>query len=734
MVRAFMCKNDELLCQNDIEDNVESSPLVAPIMASGFARWIFSRMANPEAFVPDGEPIEVIRAELSRTSLPPDVSLDSLVAKAIAWSSAEYERFGKQGVPTEASDRQLMIRKAVLWWAPIGLASGAWLQWLSSPKTADQPLFLKILNLYASDIGAGFPGASRGNAYLGLLRQIRTSERAIPLARLASDVRIDDRAFDISAMLLLMSRRPEDFCEELIGADLCLRSIGMPPPLALARQDLQLDWTLIDYSSSRGSISPVDECYSIAESLVLVGTESAKRVYTGFAWTLSTLIEQVEALHEQLNSSLDPWFDMAELMKLRAREGSVYHAKVKLEKRSLQEWLKECRINPGPFLEVLARSKLIKPGRSDISPLVSGLVNEQGPMFRIFSPDDLVVISRWINALPENPEPSDFGNISSINQYSSKSFLTELPSMIESGSASNGNPKNLREAYHCLMTRPGSPEMRNWCLKYIDRWLDRARYRMGSHSMQLPVEWRPEVLRLWLQDQHDRHAAEFSEETERPMPSREAVIDDAVQTSLLTLIDGSWLQGFTDYELASSDIGHSLFSTYWDELGNGEPDLNHPLIYRDTLKGMSVDLPPTGSLEFVNWSGFRDASFELPVYWLCIGRFPRTYLPETLGLNLAMELSGVGGTYRRAKKELAEYGFSTRFVDVHNTIDNVATGHSAWAADAIDTFMTNLPDSSGPGGRREVWDCIRAGYRSLNPPRGFMARNAGLLKGIGRRR
>src|SRR6185503_16242456 len=165
---------------------------------------------------------------------------------------------------------------------------------------------------------------------------------------------------------------------------------------------------------------------------------------------------------------------------------------------------------------------------------------------------------------------------------------------------------------------------------------------------------------------------------------------------------GSWLQGFTDYELASSEIGHSLFAIYWDELGNGEASLNHPRIYREVLRGMGVDLPPTASPEFARWTGFRDASFELPVYWLCVGRFPRTFLPEVLGLNLAMELSGVGGTYRRARLALKAYGFSTRFVDIHNTIDNVATGHSAWAADAVDSLMAALPETPGPGGRTET--------------------------------
>ena len=188
------------------------------------------------------------------------------------------------------------------------------------------------------------------------------------------------------------------------------------------------------------------------------------------------------------------------------------------------------------------------------------------------------------------------------------------------------------------------------------------------------------------------------------------------------LIDGAWLHGFTDYELASSETGYFLFETYWDELGNGQAHLNHPLIYREVLAEMGVHLSATGSPEFAGWPGFRDRSFELPVYWLSICRFPGTFLPEVLGLNMAMELSGVGGSYRRARTALREHGFSTRFVDVHNTIDNVAAGHSAWAADAVDSHLSALSLSQGAAALQETWERVRVGYRSLNPPDGFWAR------------
>jgi hypothetical protein len=354
-------------------------------------------------------------------------------------------------------------------------------------------------------------------------------------------------------------------------------------------------------------------------------------------------------------------------------------------------------------------------------------------MFRIFSPEDLAIISRWIDALPpESSQPATpaAGRPRARPGQTRVHCRRPLPALprdpAQAVSAAPGHsPGHLREAYHLLMARDGSPELREWCLRYIRGWLARARHRMTPGSVPLPGAWTAEGLRPWLLGQHDQRGAEFEASAHEPPPSRDALIDDTVQMAPLTLIDGSWLQGFTDYQLASSDIGHPLFATYWDELGNGEASLNHPLIYREVLKEMNVSLPPTASPEFAHWPGFRDASFELPVYWLCIGRFPCTFLPEVLGLNLAMELSGVGSGYRRASLALREYGFSTRFVDIHNTIDNVATGHSAWAADAVDAFMASLADSAGPGGRPEAWERVRAGYRSLNPPAGFLARRAG---------
>ncbi len=81
-----------------------------------------------------------------------------------------------------------------------------------------------------------------------------------------------------------------------------------------------------------------------------------------------------------------------------------------------------------------------------------------------------------------------------------------------------------------------------------------------------------------------------------------------------------------------------------------------------------------------------------------------------------MELSGIGGEYRRSGDVLVHYGFSSQFNVLHNSIDNIVTGHTAWASDATKTHMDDITMSGGTAAdshQRRIW----TGYRALQPPR-----------------
>lgn len=689
-------------------------------------RALFMSAADPELRYPVRAAVGPLRAELRAVAAegPTLSTVDELRQEAARWASAEVRRY--QALLARAGDpatRQVLARRAALGCAPLALRSGAWLQWLSGPGNADDPVALAILAVYASDVGVGHPRASRGDVYSGLLRHLRVAEHAVPAAQIALDQRIDDRACYLPAVLLAMSRRPDDLRDEILGADLCLRTVGLLPALTLVRQVLPtaVDWVAIDPGAARGVGMPSDavRCAAAVEA-----AGAGEPVVLGFRWALAALRQWSGELHAELDAARDPAFEMAELLRWRAAEGAVYHQHVKLDGRPLSAWLRDCRADPRPMLRALAGSRLVKPGRSGASALLTVLVGDRGPMFRVFAPEQVGVIRRWIDSLSsavDGPPPgTDPLPGTDPPPSPARPATPGLAALADAPPDPGRPPADLRAAYHLLQQRTDTVALRGFALDYVRGWLARSAHGIDTAPHQLPPQWGPEGLRPWLAAQHERHDREFEELARRPVPARNELIDSTVQLAPLTLIDGAWLQGFTDYDHASSETGFPLFETYWDELGNGEPVLNHPLIYREVLAEMGMRPPPTRSAEFAYWPSFRDASFELPVYWLCIGRFPRAFQPEVLGLNVAMELSGVGGSYRQAHIALKTYGFSTRFVDIHNTIDNVAAGHSAWAADAVDTYMTSLDARE----RAEVWHRIRVGYRSLNPQAGWRARRA----------
>ncbi|MER5768639.1 iron-containing redox enzyme family protein, partial [Streptomyces sp. NPDC001985] len=674
------------------------APITSAEPAGSACRSLYHRTADPEGSFPAEGSVEQIRTALLGLRVPGtgESDLDGLRVRLTTWAADERRRYGallsEDGEVTDA-----LAGRAALACAPLAAQSGAWLQWLTSPASADDPLALRALALYASDVGVGHPRASLGSAYVAALRRAQLAEYAVPASRLALDRRIADRNFYLPAMLLAMSRLPDDLRPEILGADLCLRTVGVLPPLLVAAKVL---WSADGVPGPEGyggeprpAEAEGDRGWDAVRAYLRVRGADRERVAAGFGWAWAALARWSDDLHTELRSAEDPAHDMAELLRGRAREGAVYHHGSVLSGRSLSEWLRECGRDPSGFLEALATSDLVRPGRSDRSRLVNGLVMQRGPMFRVFSPGDLAVIRRWIDSLPARAGARTARAPAPPASY-------PVPRLFASGTPAGRAPADLRSAFHLLQHRRQTPELRRYTHDYIRGWLARSRHGIDRDPRALPRHWPAQGLRPWLLDQHDRHDRDdrdLAAAPGAPLPSREELIDATVQLAPLTLIDGSWLQGFTDYDLASSEHGYFLFETYWDELGNGAPSLNHPLIYREVLTEMGVELPPTASEEFARWPGFRDGSFELPVYWLSIGRYPRTYLPEVLGLNLAMELSGVGGGYRRAHRALERYGFSTRFVDIHNTIDNVATGHSAWAADAVDAFLTSVLGAQGAG-------------------------------------
>ncbi|MBL0421480.1 iron-containing redox enzyme family protein [Ramlibacter sp. AW1] len=157
------------------------------------------------------------------------------------------------------------------------------------------------------------------------------------------------------------------------------------------------------------------------------------------------------------------------------------------------------------------------------------------------------------------------------------------------------------------------------------------------------------------------------------------------------LVDGAWLYGLVAHwrnpRLAD------LVRTYVEELGEGQPDKNHVLLYRTLLARHALD--PLDDLPDELW---LQGAIQLSLGWNA-----EQFLPEVIGFNLGYEqlpLHLLITAY-----ELNELGLDPYYFTLHVTVDNAGTGHARRACQAA---LDLLPRIDGAG---EFWRRMRNGCK-----------------------
>ncbi|TDV58265.1 heme oxygenase-like protein [Pseudomonas graminis] len=156
------------------------------------------------------------------------------------------------------------------------------------------------------------------------------------------------------------------------------------------------------------------------------------------------------------------------------------------------------------------------------------------------------------------------------------------------------------------------------------------------------------------------------------------------------LVDGAWLYGTVRH--ANDWRYHGLIRTYLEELGDGEPALNHVVLYRNLLT--EHDCAPIAPLD--------DALYLQGAIQLGLGHLSDEFLPEILGYNLGYEQLPLHLLI--TSFELSELGIDPYYFTLHVTIDNASSGHAHKAVEAVLDLLPN-DDSKGAFLQR-----LRAGY------------------------
>ena len=175
--------------------------------------------------------------------------------------------------------------------------------------------------------------------------------------------------------------------------------------------------------------------------------------------------------------------------------------------------------------------------------------------------------------------------------------------------------------------------------------------------------------------------------------------------------DGCWLahihQITTPFALRG--VTKNAWQIFSEELGDGDIEKNHVVMYRDLLRSVGVHLPDGDTADFIHpRHDMEDEQlWRFATGQFLISMFPNEFLPEILGFNLHYEAPGLSGY--KANKELPEFGISPYYYALHISIDNTDSGHSAMALGNIVQFM-DIVRETGIMDYQSAWKRVQAGY------------------------
>ena len=157
------------------------------------------------------------------------------------------------------------------------------------------------------------------------------------------------------------------------------------------------------------------------------------------------------------------------------------------------------------------------------------------------------------------------------------------------------------------------------------------------------------------------------------------------------LVDGAWLYGLTRHW--HDERFYPLIKTYIEELGEGDAQYNHVLLYSKLLErhGCFNDFHEADSL-------YLQGAIQL-----ALGHNSDQFLPEILGYNLGYEQPPLHMLI--TAYELKELGIDPYYFTLHVTTDNASSGHARQAVDAVQGLAPTV------GSKAAFYDRVKAGYQ-----------------------
>ncbi|HTZ45016.1 MAG TPA: LodA/GoxA family CTQ-dependent oxidase [Jatrophihabitans sp.] len=300
----------------------------------------------------------------------------------------------------------------IIQFAPFNLTDGAWLRNIGETGPMDEVRSL-LYSILMDELGDGDIAKNHCNIYLDLCHSVGYYPPPVDSIEFAQDPQILQSAFTVPAFELAISQFSQDYFPELLG------------------MSLQLEWEVVDLKPTRDLLDyfgidshfyvmhigidnavnghgrrAADAIDEYLQSVRTTGGDKAvqaawRRIWNGFVAfgttgtfgaDLNNLVQDPPSLTEQV----------LQLIRDKAEYGRLNHQDHTLGSQRIDMLFAE----PEEFLASLVKYDYLTPGDWQNSRLRGLLDFETGPMFRVFTDDEIALWAAYTNSLTAPPQPT----------------------------------------------------------------------------------------------------------------------------------------------------------------------------------------------------------------------------------------------------------------------------------------------------------------------------------------
>lgn len=614
------------------------------------------------------------------------------------------------------------LKECLAHYAPIFFTELGWLGNITQTVTSQSPLAIDLMAAYLRLIKSHHHIANSREIYHAYLLNAGINLPAVHTVAFAKQPDVSDEIFDFAVLQLALGQFPRVFFPEILGFTLAYCQTLSLPEQFFADDSKKLP----DFFAARTEQRKQELAHITAIIKAYINEFSEhtdtiwRRVQCGF-WLYQHQLERCDhQLTAHFHAGLSPRQAMEKLITGLLPGAIGNHGKIRLGSRTLDEWFSEKPFKSANFLASLLLSPHVDRAKPENSRLLT-LFEFNEPMFGVLDDDSKAIVKDWLLSelnpalLKSRKQQSTqvkvglktIANTGKVETAATSAAISETTQ----NQRINYNSLSNRDLYFYLVNNDLYPEVlltakaRAERILTIAKWINHLPFRRYSHQ----------AFDKFIESVYQKEKNTYKPLGKKTKLPKEAYVWGIEQFAPTILTDGSWLQGVQQLNyFPNHAIGALLYKIYQDECGNGILEQNHPQIYQALLDSQQIKLPTINSKEFCKHPGFIDSAFDIPIYLMSISKFPNFFLPELLGLNLAIEISGLGNVYLRLSEELKHWGIPSAIVDIHTSIDNLATGHTSLAIHAIKTYLDDITANFGEDAMQAHWRRIHIGYCSLS--------------------